>query len=94
MHVRKTDKNQAEIIRAFREHGCSVQSLHRVGGGFPDLLVCNRRLNYLVEVKSKYGKLYENQVRWIDFWPSEVYVCRTTYDVTELVERWNSTHQK
>jgi len=37
--AKRTDKNQAMIIAALRAAGCSVQSLHAVGQGFPDLCV-------------------------------------------------------
>lgn len=38
-HAARTDRNQAEIVKALRAAGCSVQCLHAVGGGVPDLLV-------------------------------------------------------
>lgn len=47
----KTDANQAEIVAALRRVGASVQPLHAVGNGCPDLLVGFRGLNYLLEVK-------------------------------------------
>jgi hypothetical protein len=36
---RRTDANQPEIVKAFRDLGCSVRSIHMVGSGVPDLLV-------------------------------------------------------
>jgi len=35
----RTDSNQAAIVAAFRDLGCSVFTLHTVGRGFPDLAV-------------------------------------------------------
>ena len=39
MRACKVDANQAAIVKALREYGCSVTHLHRVGDGCPDLLV-------------------------------------------------------
>lgn len=59
--ARKTDANQAEIMKALKEAGCGVVDLSKVGGGVPDLLVhppgfpeC--RLSVLLEVKNKSGR--------------------------------------
>lgn len=35
----KVDRNQTAIVKALRAVGCSVQPLHAVGKGCPDLLV-------------------------------------------------------
>ena len=47
----RADSNQAEIVDALRKVGASVQPIHTVGGGVPDLLVGFRGQNYLFEVK-------------------------------------------
>lgn len=47
----RVDRNQSEIVDAYRKVGCSVQSLAAIGKGVPDLLVCHIRVLYLVEVK-------------------------------------------
>lgn len=46
-----TDENQPEIVETFRRLGASVQPLHGVGQGCPDLLVGILGFNWLVEVK-------------------------------------------
>lgn len=47
----RVDRNQMEIIKALRQVGASVQPLHTVGKGVPDLLVGYRGVNYLLEIK-------------------------------------------
>jgi len=47
----RADANQTEIIKFLRELGASVQPLHTVGGGCPDLLVGRGGRNFLLEVK-------------------------------------------
>lgn len=69
----KVDANQAEIVAALRAVGATVQPLHAVGQGCPDLLVGYRGQNYLLEVKDgskppSARKLTPDQVSWHDTW--------------------------
>jgi hypothetical protein len=52
----KVDRNQAEIVKALRAIGASVQTLHTVGQGVPDLLVGWKSQTHLLEVKRLEGK--------------------------------------
>ena len=45
------DANQAEIVQALRQCGCTVTSLAQLGGGVADLLVGRQGVNYVIEVK-------------------------------------------
>lgn len=47
----RVDRNQPEIVSAFRKRGCSVALLHEAGRGIYDLLVAKHGFNVLVEVK-------------------------------------------
>lgn len=47
----KIDRNQPEIVRALRDVFATVQPLHTIGRGCPDLLVGFRGVNRLLEVK-------------------------------------------
>ena len=67
----RTDANQAEIVRALRDEGCSVTLLHRVGEGCPDLLIGVNQKWGLIEVKDgtkspSQIKRTEAQIRWWD----------------------------
>ena len=55
MRAAKVDENQAAIVDCFRKLGFSVQCLHTVGKGVPDLLIAKAGINYLVEVKMPKG---------------------------------------
>ena len=78
----KVDANQPEIVAAFRAAGCSVQPLHAVGEGVPDLLVWTGAGGLrLVEVKDgakppSARRLTDRQVEWHEAWrgPVEVIV--------------------
>lgn len=74
---KRTDANQREITRALEAIGCSVQSLHMVGRGVPDLLVARANQIALIEVKSGHGRLTPAQVAWRRSWRSVVHVVRT-----------------
>jgi len=82
MRRAKADATQPEIMKALRDAGCLVESLHRVGGGVPDLLVCRNGRLYLVECKTAGGKLNPEQVKFQqDGWP--VTVLRSAEDADE-----------
>lgn len=90
----KIDANQPDIVEALRRCGATVQPLHTVGQGVPDLLVGFRGQTLLLEVKDgakppSERKLTPDQVRWHEAWDGHpVYVVR---DVTEAVGVLNAT---
>lgn len=76
----KVDDNQNEIVAALRKVGASVQPLHAVGQGCPDILVGFRRQNYLIEIKDgnkppSKRKLTPDQERWHRDWLGQVSVA-------------------
>jgi Holliday junction resolvase len=83
----RVDKNHKEIVECFRKLGCSVLSLHAVGKGCPDLLVCYQMQLYLVEVKDTGGKLNTLQEDWHRKWGSPVYVVRSNNEVVSLLNK-------
>lgn len=81
----KVDANQAEIIAAFRELGCSVHDCSGVGDGFPDLVVGLVGVNLLVECKTESGVLTPEQVRFMEEWRGVAYVIRSAQEARDLV---------
>lgn len=72
-YAAKVDRNQPEIVAALRAVGASVQPLHTVGDGVPDLLVGYRGTDFLLEVKDGLAqrsdqKLRATQVDWHKGW--------------------------
>ena len=76
-YAAKIDLNQAEIVFALRKIGCTVEPLHSVGRGVPDLLVGRHGCNYLFEIKTGKKKLNPLQVEWHRDWRGQVTVIRT-----------------
>ena len=78
----RVDENQADIVKALRDLGATVQPLHAVGCGCPDLLVGWRGSNFLVEVKNpdkapSQQKLTPDQRKWHMAWDGQAVVIRT-----------------
>ncbi len=77
--VARVDDNQAAIVNALRGVGATVQPLHSVGKGCPDLLVGFRGKNILMEIKDgnkppSRQKLTPDQVHWHKQWYGNVHV--------------------
>ena len=83
---KRVDANQADIVAALRKCGASVQDLHEVGGGCPDLLVGYHGVNALAEVKTLKGRLLANQRRWMDAWKGQHTILRRPEDVPGFLE--------
>ena len=82
----KVDSNQAAIVQALRNAGCSVQPLHQLGHGIPDLLVATPSgETLLVEVKSAKGSLTPDQVQWMSRWQGRVEVIRDPAEIARLL---------
>ena len=78
----KVDANQSVIVEEFRRLGASVQCLHTVGKGCPDLLIGWRGRNYLIEVKDgPKAKLTPDQVVWFRGWNGQADVLRSVAEV-------------
>ena len=81
----RVDNNQREIVAAIRKFGGTVQHLHHVGKGCPDILVGFRGQNWLFEVKTAAGKLTRDQVGWHEDWRGQVEVIRSVEDVIRFL---------
>ena len=82
---KRVDANQTEIVADLRKVGATVQHLHGVGAGCPDLLVGFRGVNYLIEIKTLGGPLRRSQVEWHDLWRGQVAVARTSEDALRII---------
>lgn len=93
----KVDRNQAEIVAALRQIGATVQPLHAVGQGCPDLLAGFRGVNYLIEVKDwqqppSGRKLTGPQEEWHGGWKGHRAVVETV-DAALAVVMGNLEHK-
>ena len=80
-HAARTDANQAEIIKALKSIGVSVEYIK-----LPlDLLVCHKGETALMEVKMPGEQLNKNQVEFIATWPGKVHVVRSPEEAVRAV---------
>lgn len=86
----KADRNQPEIVNALESAGATVQHLHTVGGGCPDIAVGYRGQNFLVEIKD--GKappsargLTDAQLLFHSIWRGQVAIAESIDDAFRIV---------
>lgn len=82
------DANQKAIVESLRALGMGVANLSGVGGGVPDLLVCNRQGQlWLLEVKNPdgYNRVEKSQKAWIQKWPGAVRIVRSVEEALQAV---------
>lgn len=89
-YAAKVDKNQKEVVKALRKAGASVQHLHAVGAGCPDILVGYQGANHLVEIKDgkkppSARKLTPDQVEWHDEWRGSVHVVKSVTEALAVI---------
>lgn len=87
---KRVDANQKEIVAALRKVGATVQTLHEVGKGCPDLLVAFRGVNYLLEVKDgkktpSKQRLNEDEQEWHAKWGGPVHVVRSVDEAIRVL---------
>lgn len=87
MKAKRIDSNQKEIVKAFRDLGCSVFITSMVGKGFPDIVVGLRGKNYLVEIKDgrkcKSAQLLTaSEETFMRNWKGQYYIINDLDEVT------------
>lgn len=90
MRAYRVDTNQREIVHGLRNAGYTVQHLHKVGQGCPDILVGARnglqKFNLLLEIKEGDGKMTAQQIVWHADWLGQVAVVRNLAEALEAVK--------
>lgn len=86
----RTDGNQNAVVEALRKAGVSVQPLHQVGDGCPDLLCGLRGVNLLLEIKDgslppSRRALTPAQVKWHAEWRGQRVVVESPMEALRAV---------
>ena len=84
---KKVDSNQTRVVKALRELGATVQHLHAVGKGCPDIVVGYKNRNYLLEIKDGEKKLTPDQVIWHYDWKGQVEVVTSPEHAIETIKK-------
>lgn len=87
----RVDENQREIVGALQSVGASVQPLHAVGQGCPDLLVGWRSRCWTFEVKNpdkppRDQKLTPAQVEWHAAWNGQVDIIHSAEEALAIMQ--------
>ena len=88
----KIDTNQTQLVHQLRQIGASVYPTHTVGGGFPDLVVGYRGVNYLFEVKNptmppSKQRLTPEEAQLHDTWAGRIHIVRTLDECLAILNR-------
>jgi hypothetical protein len=81
----RVDANQPEIVRALRQVGASVQHLHTVGQGCPDIAVGFRGETYLLEIKMPGKALTDDEAGWHERWRGQVAIVYGVEDALRAI---------
>lgn len=79
------DANHAEIVRDLERCGLSVIDLAAVGHSCPDIVVANRKVTVLIEIKIHGGRFYLDQLEFLAKWPGVAGFAETTEQALRLI---------
>lgn len=83
--AKRTDSNQAEIVRMLRDFGASVTDLHEVGHGCPDIIVGYGGVTYPMEIKSAGGQLTEDEYNWQQNWRGNYHIIHNIEEALQVL---------
>lgn len=87
--IARVDGTQRAITAALREAGCSVQPIHQLGKGIPDLLLGRGSQNFLIECKRagspSQRKLTEPEIAWHLAWRGQIAIAQTIEEALRIV---------
>jgi hypothetical protein len=97
--IRKVDSNQPEIIKALRNLGYSVQPIHTIGKGTPDLLAGKYGHNFIFECKDgslppSKRRLTPDEETWYRNWNGSVHIIENVEDVIEFDRKRSQRHSQ
>jgi hypothetical protein len=82
----KKDDNHNKIVRELQQLGATVFSTHKVGDGFPDIVVGFRGRNYLFEIKKDTkSKLTDCEKNFHLFWKGQVDIITCFDDAFKIL---------
>jgi hypothetical protein len=89
----RVDENQKAITAALRAIGATVQPIHAIGRGTPDLLVGWQKINALLEIKdgskpASARQLTDDEAQWIAAWRGSVRIVESVEQAVRAVLDW------
>lgn len=96
--AKRTDRNQADIVRDLRALGYSAYPTHELGRGFPDIAVGFRGRNFLFEIKDpdqppSKRRLTDDEQEWHESWQGQVDVIHSADEAVRVIEAEESARR-
>jgi hypothetical protein len=90
MRAKRVDDNQKRIVEQLRKLNISVQHLHTIGQGCPDLLLGFRNRNFLIELKDESKspsakRLTDDERQFFNDWNGQVNKCESLEEILKVV---------
>jgi hypothetical protein len=79
------DVNQPAIVAGLRRAGATVEHLHSIGHGCPDIAVGFRGQTYLLEIKVERGALTPAETAWHATWRGSAAVVHTLEEALRVI---------
>jgi hypothetical protein len=83
--ARASDQNQKFIVADLRRIGASVQDIHTVGKGCPDIIIGYKGRSWLAEVKMHGAGLTDDEKKWHAEWRGQVSIVTSSEEAIALV---------
>ncbi len=83
--IKRIDTIQPLMVETLRKLGVSVQPIHVIGKGCPDILCGWKNRNYLFEIKSDNGKLTPEEIRWHETWKGQVHTIHSVEEILNVL---------
>jgi Holliday junction resolvase len=88
----KVDDNQLQIVKGLRSCGATVQPIHAIGKGCPDILVGTHGKNYLFEIKrDAKSTLTHDEKLWSIAWRGQYAIIHSVEEALKII---NNKKQK
>lgn len=90
--IARADENQYEIAKVVRQMGGTVEFLHQLGNGIPDLLIGFRGHNLIWEIKDgtkprSQRKLTPDQEEWHANWKGNKQIIKSMEDAHDFLAK-------
>ena len=83
-YAAKRDTNEREIVQALRMIP-GVMVHHLSAPGVPDLLVSRNGVNYLMEIKGRWGKLTDLEKYFFETWTGQAAIVRDVDEALRVI---------
>ena len=90
--AKRIDENQPFVVEYLRRRGISVEPIHTLGKGRPDIMVGFKGRNLLFELKNpdqppSKRQLTKDEKEFADHWKGQIDTVETVSEIIEILKR-------